>query len=102
VDEESHFPYHIIAQYCIHIKLYCGVVLRNTIQFDTTSRRNNQVESDRVSIQEASRMLGVSREKVRRMIQDGQLHAQESILDKRQKLIARVEIQDLLRRENKV
>jgi Helix-turn-helix domain len=47
-------------------------------------------------------MLGVSREKVRRMIQDGQLHAQESILDKRQKLIARAEIQELLRRENNV
>ena len=59
------------------------------------------MKRDEVTIQEASEILGVSREKVRRMIQAGQLHARQSVLDQRQKLIARREIDAILEAEQK-
>jgi excisionase family DNA binding protein len=52
-----------------------------------------------LSIQEAAALLGVSREKVARLIKEGLLPAEDSLLDKRRKRIPRSALQDILKRE---
>jgi len=52
-----------------------------------------------LSIQEAAALLGVSREKVARLIKEGLLPAEDSLLDKRRKRIPRSALQEILKRE---
>lgn len=55
-----------------------------------SSRRENYV-----TVQEAAERLGVSRQKVWRLIADGTLPAHADVLDRRQKLIATADLDRL-------
>lgn len=50
---------------------------------------------DTMTVAEAQRELGVSKSKMARLIADGVLHAEPDPLDKRYKLVARVEVEAL-------
>jgi len=54
-----------------------------------------------LSIGEAAALLGVSRNKVVRLIKEGVLPAEDSILDKRRKRIPRAAVLDILKREGR-
>lgn len=56
-------------------------------------------EEQYVTVTEAARLLGVHREKVRRLIARGTLISRPGVLDARQTLIAKTELEALLRRE---
>lgn len=50
-----------------------------------------------VTVREAGEMLGVSKVKMAQLIRDGLLDAQESVLDKRVKLLRREDVERLAR-----
>lgn len=52
-------------------------------------------DEEYVTVREAGEMLGVSKVKMARLLADGVLQAQESVLDKRVKLIRREEVEQL-------
>ena len=52
-----------------------------------------------LSIGQAAVLLGVHRSKVRRLIQEGRLPAEDSVLDKRRKRIPRSTVEEILRHE---
>jgi excisionase family DNA binding protein len=56
---------------------------------------------EHLSIGEAATLLGVSRNKVVRLIKEGVLPAEDSILDKRRKRIPRSAVLDILKREGR-
>jgi excisionase family DNA binding protein len=58
-------------------------------------------EMDYVTVNEAADFLGVSRRKVARMIASGELDVRESKLDKRRRLIPRVQIEEMLETEGR-
>jgi excisionase family DNA binding protein len=57
------------------------------------------VEGDKVMVTEAAEMLGVTKEKVARLIKKGVLTAEPSMLDARRKLIPRVQVEAILANE---
>jgi excisionase family DNA binding protein len=52
-----------------------------------------------LTIQAAAAELGVTRDKVARLVKDGILPAEDSVLDKRKKLIPRASVVALMKRE---
>jgi excisionase family DNA binding protein len=52
-----------------------------------------------VSIQAAAALLGVTRDKVTRLVKEGVLPSEDSVLDKRKKLIPRPAVVALMKRE---
>jgi excisionase family DNA binding protein len=57
------------------------------------------MEGDKVMVTEAAEMLGVTKEKVARLIKKGVLTAEPSLLDARRKLIPRVQVEAILAKE---
>jgi excisionase family DNA binding protein len=55
-----------------------------------------------VTIGEAAALLGVSRQKLGRMVRDGVLSARPSRLDARERLIPRHEVEGILRDEGRL
>ena len=60
---------------------------------------NISVEEPMVNLNEAARILGRSREKVRRLIAAGELSGFESVLDRRSRFVRVADVQDLKARD---
>jgi excisionase family DNA binding protein len=57
--------------------------------------------TDEVDMKTAAAMLGVSKDKLARMVKAGKLTARPSVLDARRKLIPRQQVEDLLKAEGR-
>ncbi|MEI6044131.1 MAG: excisionase family DNA-binding protein [Chloroflexota bacterium] len=55
----------------------------------------------RLTMKQAASYLGVSLYKIRQLVEDGILQADENLLDKRERLIPRTELDELIRRTGK-
>jgi excisionase family DNA binding protein len=68
----------------------------------TENLNKDQLEQqERLTMREAAAYLGVSMYKVRKLIEDGILQAEENILDKRERLILRDQLADLLNKAHR-
>jgi excisionase family DNA binding protein len=66
-----------------------------------TLARSQLEQQVRLTMKQAASYLGVSLYKIRQLVEDGVLHAEENLLDKRERLIPRVQLDELVRRIGK-
>jgi excisionase family DNA binding protein len=60
------------------------------------------MEGDMVSVAEAARMLGTTKEKIARLVKQGILTSRPSLIDGRQRLIPRSQVEAILSREGRL